>query len=136
MRSLVTLFLQLARTERSIQGPSTDNVRELFTVVEEAWEAIAAKKQVKLSFVTAKRCQGNFSPVLLATVMNNLVKNAVMYVSDGGRIEVIEKPDGFMVADNGPGIPPRYHRPRQRRRTGTFDCASHLRTYGLANPAT
>lgn len=44
--------------------------------------------------------------MLLATVMNNLVKNAVMYVSDGGRIEVIEKPDGFMVADNGPGIPP------------------------------
>lgn len=106
MRSLVTLFLQLARTERSIQGPSTDNVRELFTVVEEAWEPIAAKKHVKLSFVTAERCQGNFSPVLLATVMNNLVKNAVMYVSDGGRIEVIEKPDGFMVADNGPGIPP------------------------------
>ena len=97
MRSLVTLFLQLARTERSIQGPSTDNVRELFTVVEEAWEPIAAKKQVKLSFVTAKRCQGNFSPVLLATVMNNLVKNAVMYVSDGGRIEVIEKPDGFKI---------------------------------------
>lgn len=44
--------------------------------------------------------------MLLATVMNNLVKNAVMYVSDGGRIEVIEKPDGFMVTDNGPGIPP------------------------------
>ena len=44
--------------------------------------------------------------MLLATVMNNLVKNAVMYVSEGGRIEVTEKPDGFMVADNGPGIPP------------------------------
>ena len=43
--------------------------------------------------------------MLLTTVMNNLVKNAVMYVSEGGRIEVIEKPDGFMVADNGPGIP-------------------------------
>lgn len=81
-------------------------MRELFTVVEEAWEPIAAKKQVKLSFVTAERCQRNFSPVLLATVMNNLVKNAVMYVSEGGRIEVTEKPDGFMVADNGPGIPP------------------------------
>lgn len=58
MRSLVTLFLQLARTERSIQCPSSDNVRELFTVVEEAWETIAAKKQAKLSFVTAERCQG------------------------------------------------------------------------------
>ena len=38
--------------------------------------------------------------------MNNLVNIAVMFVSDGGRMEVIEKPDGFMVADNGPGIPP------------------------------
>lgn len=105
-RSRKCLKVQKHHAERSIQGPSIDNVRELFTVVEEAWEPIAAKKQVKLSFVTAERCQGNFSPVLLATVMNNLVKNAVMYVSEGGRIEVTEKPCGFMVADNGPGIPP------------------------------
>lgn len=70
-----------------------------------------------------------------------------MYVSDGGRIEVIEKPDGFMVADNGRvfrrkivnaslrpsrAVPP----PAAAAKDWTFDCASHLRTDGLANPAT
>ena len=106
MSSLVTLFLQLARTERDIKGPSTDSVRELFAAVREAWTPEATNKNIELTFETIGRCKGTYSPVLLATVMNNLVKNAVMYVPDGSRIAVIETSEGFMVADNGPGILP------------------------------
>ena len=106
MRSLVTLFLQLARTERSIKGSGSDSVRELFAAVREAWTPEATKKNIALTFETIDRGNGTYSPVLLATVMNNLVKNAVMYVPDGSRIAVIETADGFMVADNGPGILP------------------------------
>ena len=106
MRSLVTLFLQLSRTERNIKGTGSDSVRELFAAVREAWTPEATNKNIELTFETIGRCKGTYSPVLLATVMNNLVKNAVMYVPDGSRIAVIETSEGFMVADNGPGILP------------------------------
>lgn len=106
MSSLVTLFLQLARTERDIKGPSTDSVRELFSIIEETWAEAASKKNIKLSFTAQGHCKGRFSPVLLATVMNNLVKNALMYVSQGGQVAMIETSNGFIVADNGPGILP------------------------------
>lgn len=105
MRSLVALFLQLARTERSLKGPGTDSVHELFVAVREAWRPEANKKNVELVFETIERCSGTYQPVLLATVMNNLVKNAVMYVPEESRIAVIEMAEGFLVADNGPGIP-------------------------------
>lgn len=105
MRSLVALFLQLARTERSLKGPGTDSVHELFAAVREAWRPEANKKNVELVFETIERCSGTYQPVLLATVMNNLVKNAVMYVPEESRIAVIEMAEGFLVADNGPGIP-------------------------------
>ena len=105
MRSLVTLFLQLARTERDIKSPSTDSVHELFSVIEETWAEAAAKKKIKLCFATEEHCKGHFSPALLATVMNNLVKNALMYASSGGQVSMIETANGFIVADNGPGIP-------------------------------
>lgn len=106
MSSLVTLFLQLARTERDIKGPSTDSVRELFSIIEETWAEAASQKNIKLSFTAQGHCKGRFSPVLLATVMNNLVKNALMYVSQGGQVAMIETSNGFIVADNGPGILP------------------------------
>lgn len=50
-------------------------------------------------------CPGSFSPVFLGTVINNLVKNAVLYVPAGGHVILTELADGFMVSDDGPGIP-------------------------------
>lgn len=46
-----------------------------------------------------------FSPLLLSTVVSNLVKNALAY-SHEGEIKVTETSTGIVVADHGDPIPP------------------------------
>lgn len=105
MRESVALFLKLARGDRNIENASSDTVRGLFQLIKENWEPLAARKGIQLQFEAKTRCPGTYSPILLETVMNNLVKNAVMYVPENGRIAIVETSRGFLVADDGPGIP-------------------------------
>ena len=48
-------------------------------------------------------CPGAYSPVMLGTVANNLVKNAVAYTDKGG-VTITETASGFVVSDSGPGL--------------------------------
>jgi signal transduction histidine kinase len=72
-------------------------------------EVIRAAMELEVSVADAlPRIEGD--PDRLEQVVANLVRNAVKYGSDGGRIEVrAGAPDGALeieVEDNGPGIPP------------------------------
>ena len=104
MRSSMTLFLKLARGEGNLEENVADKVTDLIATVVETWKPEANRKKIRLEIETRKPCTGLFSPVLLGTVLNNLIKNAIAYCPAGSRVAVVELSDGFIVADNGPGI--------------------------------
>lgn len=80
-------------------------MKGLLESVADAWQKPASEKGVSLLLRHEATCPGSFSPVFLGTVINNLVKNAVLYVPAGGHVILTELADGFMVSDDGPGIP-------------------------------
>ena len=104
IRSSMTLFLKLARGENNLQESASDHVSDLVGSVLETWKTEAERKNIRLERETRENCPGLYSPVLLGTVLNNLVKNAVAYCPEGGRVVIVELHDGVLVADNGPGI--------------------------------
>ncbi len=107
MRELLTLFLHFARNGASSKlNADADTVKGLFALMDDVWRDKAAQKGIEFDIRTEATCPGTYSPVFLGTVLNNLVKNAVLYVPSGSRIVVTERKDGFTVEDNGPGIAP------------------------------
>ena len=102
MNDLLAIFLQLARNE-PLENKQTDCAGDILKQVVTHWEGTAQTKNVELRFESEKSCSGHFSPVLLGTVANNLIKNAVTY-TDHGSVTVRELSDGFEVIDTGPGL--------------------------------
>ena len=102
MNDLLAIFLQLARNE-PLENKQTDCAGDILKQVITHWEGTAQTKNVELRFESEKSCSGHFSPVLLGTVANNLIKNAVTY-TDHGSVTVRELSDGFEVIDTGPGL--------------------------------
>lgn len=103
MEELLSVFLQLARGAEFEKTVHTDR---LYDVLEEScqyWGKTALAKNISLSVQTAATCPGHFSPVLLGAVVNNLIKNAVLY-TDKGEVIVRELENGFEVIDTGTGI--------------------------------
>lgn len=106
MKELLALFLYFARNGAAGKlSAGTDTVKGLLESVADAWQKPASEKGVSLLLRHEATCPGSFSPVFLGTVINNLVKNAVLYVPAGGHVILTELADGFMVSDDGPGIP-------------------------------
>lgn len=70
---------------------------------------LAEEKAVDLGFVRADKARVRIAPAAFATVVQNLVGNALAYVPEGGRVDVtISVSDGratFLIDDDGPGIP-------------------------------
>ena len=70
---------------------------------------LAEEKAVDLGFVRADKARVRIAPAAFATVVQNLVGNALAYVPEGGRVDVtISVADGratFLIDDDGPGIP-------------------------------
>jgi signal transduction histidine kinase len=86
------------------------DVADLAAKAVEFYLPAAELKNVNVSFRDPGPVFVRGDRVLLAQAINNLVDNAIKYVSDGGRIaiEVLHRPDGavgIVVADDGPGIP-------------------------------
>ena len=102
MNDLLSLFLQLARNA-PLDNSQTDRVGDVLQRAVTHYKQAADAKKLQLHFETKKSCPGHFSPVLLGTVANNLIKNAVTY-TDEGSVTVRELDDGFEVFDTGPGL--------------------------------
>ena len=69
----------------------------------ETWMPFANEKGLDLVYVREAPCLGTYSPVMLGTIANNLLKNAVSYTTQG-TITVKETAQGFIVTDTGPGL--------------------------------
>lgn len=102
MHELVEGFLAFARLS---ENAGSDRVSDVLQAVGRLWIPEAAKAGRELVFRQEDCCPGSFSPLLLSTVVSNLVKNALAY-SHEGEIEVTETSTGIVVADHGDPIPP------------------------------
>lgn len=100
MQELVELFLQLARHESVAQ---TDRVTDTLACVVEQWEQTARDKGLQLTMSLQQSCPVPVSPIMLATVANNLIRNAVNYTREG-QVVVTETREGFEVSDTGIGM--------------------------------
>ena len=100
IRELVEDVLTLARSGRTIS--ETEPV-DLAAVVSEAWETVDAPAatldiDAELGPITADRER-------LRTLFENLFRNSVEHVGTNVSISVESTGGGFVVADDGPGIP-------------------------------
>ncbi|MEU7475392.1 HAMP domain-containing sensor histidine kinase [Lentzea sp. NPDC042327] len=120
---LIDGLLVLARSDR---GLTTRELVWLDEVVEdeiEACAALSAEKKVTFA-VRTRRYLVDGDPVLLAQLVGNLVRNAVLYNEPGGSVTV-ELDQDLVVANTGPTVPaqavPGLFEPfrRLRDRTGT-----------------
>ena len=101
IKELVEDVLSLARSGRTISG--TDSV-DLTAVVTDAWASVDAESarllmEDALGTVTADRER-------LRTLFENLFRNSIEHVGADVTISVASTDAGFVVADDGPGIPP------------------------------
>lgn len=105
MRELVQLFLSFARLSQRHGAAEPDTVQGILQTAIETWMPFANEKGLDLVYVREAPCLGTYSPVMLGTIANNLLKNAVSYTTQG-TITVKETAQGFIVADTGPGLKP------------------------------
>jgi len=67
----------------------------------------ALKRNIDITFDLPKYdLPINADPILLEQAISNMIKNAIESINDNGEIVIsaIEKPIGFKISDNGPGI--------------------------------
>lgn len=99
MRELMSLFLSFARLSNETTGPEPDSAAGILKAVADTWEPFAAEKGLALVLRREAECPGAYSPVMLGTVANNLVKNAVAY-TESGVVTITETSEGFIVSDS------------------------------------
>ena len=103
MRELVQLFLSFARLSQRHGAAEPDTVQGILQTAIETWMPFANEKGLDLVYVREAPCLGTYSPMMLGTIANNLLKNAVSYTTQG-TITVKETAQGFIVTDTGPGL--------------------------------
>ncbi len=102
----------LARSSQAGDVPprlATVALGPLLAAVETEWQAYAARCGVRLR-VRATRLSARTDAAMLATILRNLVGNAIKYARPGGRVVVGCRRRGTRielgVLDDGPGIAP------------------------------
>lgn len=103
MRELVQLFLSFVRLSQRHGAAEPDTVQGILQTAIETWMPFANEKGLNLVYMREAPCLGTYSPVMLGTIANNLLKNAVSYTTQG-TITVKETAQGFIVTDTGPGL--------------------------------
>ncbi|UVE18632.1 HAMP domain-containing histidine kinase [Pseudomonas sp. LS44] len=105
MRELVQTFLMLARAQQEGGDmlPEID-IGNIADELVEQWRDPVESKGLRLSYRPGASLRGKFNPILVRTVMTNLLRNAWHY-TDHGSINLVLLDDGFAVEDTGVGIP-------------------------------
>lgn len=105
-------LLLLARTEPKALAAVPFEPFDLVALASEIgadWVPRALRKDIDITLqAPQRRVELRGSRVLIAEVFNNLLENAVKYHPGGGRIAIIlptQAAPGFIVSDDGPGIP-------------------------------
>ena len=99
MDALVDDLLALARSDRTDHDTEVVDLRR---VVERSC-AVVPTDTATLEVDTDRRIRAD--PTLLGQLVENLVHNATVYGGDRVTITVADIPGGFVIADDGPGIP-------------------------------
>ncbi len=114
LNELIGQLLTLARLETS-KKEIENNTFELSTLLEQviddaSYEAYANNRDVKLTHSIPVTIQAN--SVLLSSALDNVIRNAIRYTSEGSVVEVSLQEDSdnpgwvvIKVRDHGPGIP-------------------------------
>lgn len=103
MREMVNLFLSLARQSQTSAQTQPDTLEGILKNAYLHWLPFAKEKGLDLQLRVEQHCPGTFSPIMVGTVINNLLQNAVQY-TQVGQIIVTENANGFCVSDTGPGV--------------------------------
>jgi signal transduction histidine kinase len=109
MRELVQTFLQLARDNSNEAVFIGD--RSLASVAEEQasrWGALMQEKGLAFQMQVEGEDHGQYNATFLATVMANLLRNALHYTERGG-VRLILEQGAFRIEDSGAGIPLEQH---------------------------
>lgn len=100
-------MLELSRLEHK-QAHSHFNLVDINQIAEDVIDLIqplAQDKQQALSFIASRPCYLQGDKTLIFRAMFNALENACKYTPSGGVIELLTTTTGFIVKDNGPGIP-------------------------------
>ncbi|MGY3356317.1 two-component system OmpR family sensor kinase [Bradyrhizobium sp. GM0.4] len=111
-RHLLDQLLALARQDlASPEVEETVHLEQIAKAVVADLLAEASERNVDLGFTMAEHVSVSADPAAMASVVRNLVENAVRYTPDGGRVDVgIYRESGqavLQIEDSGPGVPPR-----------------------------
>jgi len=115
MRRTNHLLEQLLALARHEGGPHREAavVVELDRLVRDSVEDVlpeAARKVIDVGFELIEPTAIKGEPVMLATMIRNLLDNAVRYTPRGGRVDIGVYRDAdaavLQIEDTGPGIPP------------------------------
>ncbi len=118
-RRLLDQLLAFARVQESSHGPAeTVSVQQVFRQVLEDLMPLAEAKHIDLGVTGELDAKVAATAVDLATLIKNLVDNAIRYTPDNGRIDLCvqasEHSVTLQVTDTGPGI-------AQQERDRVFD---------------
>lgn len=105
MQALVDCFLALARRQETTFQKST--LHGIVAERVEGWRELARDHLLGFVLVdetTAENRGRHYPEVLLRTVLNNLIRNAVQHAGSG-EVTLLLTADGFEVRDTGQGIP-------------------------------
>lgn len=93
-------LLDLARSGQTIGDPTEV---ELGSVVEEAWAAVETPEADLVNEFDGQKA--SVDPGRVQGLFENLFRNAIEHAGEDVSIRVSSTPEGFIVADDGPGIP-------------------------------
>lgn len=106
MSELVGTFMLLARAKgRPVRLAGSSTLLEVAREQAERWQGGFAEKGLGFELIIDAEDQGSYHPGLLATVMSNLLRNALHY-TEQGQVRLVLQQGGFRVEDTGPGVPP------------------------------
>ena len=103
---LVDDLLALARASSDHASPERVDLGDAVRSAGRRWAEPAATAGHDLVVAADGSGYAWAAPADVAHVLDNLIENAIRYSPSGSRIEVEVDPDGFVVSDTGPGIPP------------------------------
>ena len=104
MESLTEVFLMLAREDAGSMTRCEVDVNEVMQGQIERTEFLKENKDVKVILNQAAQLRVHSSETVIAVLLGNLIRNAILYTEQGEiRIDIEE--DQLTIIDSGPGIP-------------------------------